>query len=531
MTRRRTLALHAIVLVLLSAYPVSLLLRANLGIVPVAPSGIALILILNLALAGFLVMMLRAVASDIVARMAWTSVVMLLVGLYVAIIQQIAAFGWRVRPDQPLTIACYVMIAVTIATAIVRPRLSRRRDPVPMIVISAVLFSTNTALGVGRILPFESAAGQARWQSTAATLIDTAVQPGFHPRSPARDIYYVILDGFGGSGTLQRLYTVDATAFEGGLTAQGFRVVQDARSNYVQTYLSLASTLNLDYLDGIAAAVGPASTDRFPLAHLIQQNALMALAKRAGYRVIGIGSDYSATEYLSNVDRCICDQHGSSSNVQTLLAASPMFAPFVGPRVIDGHRLKVLTAFSELERAGMSDEPVFVFAHIIAPHPPFVFDEDGTRPNTAPHAWFQDGSAFGGSRADYRQGYRNQVQFLMNRLSAVVESLLRHKGPSPVIVLHGDHGPGMRLDWNSAERTDMDERTSIFAAYRLPGAAQLPYTGMTPINGARLLSNAYFGTDFRPLEDKSYYSSWGRPYALVPISTSSGSRGMNAAQR
>jgi hypothetical protein len=65
----------------------------------------------------------------------------------------------------------------------------------------------------------------------------------------------------------------------------------------------------------------------------------------------------------------------------------------------------------------------------------------------------------------------------------------------------------------------MAERTGIFAAYYLPDATEQPYPGMTPVNGARMLSNAYFGTNFPRIEDKTYFSTWGRPYEFVPVST------------
>jgi hypothetical protein len=58
---------------------------------------------------------------------------------------------------------------------------------------------------------------------------------------------------------------------------------------------------------------------------------------------------------------------------------------------------------------------------------------------------------------------------------------------------------------------------SIFAAYHLPGGAAPPTPGITPVNGARLLANAYLGTHLPPLADRSFFSTWNRPYVFIPV--------------
>jgi hypothetical protein len=87
--------------------------------------------------------------------------------------------------------------------------------------------------------------------------------------------------------------------------------------------------------------------------------------------------------------------------------------------------------------------------------------------------------------------------------------------------MHGDHGPGFSLDWASAERTDLAERLGIFAAFYLPEAREQPYDSITPINGARLVANAYLGANLPRLEDKSFYSTWERPFDFVAVPTPS----------
>jgi hypothetical protein len=162
--------------------------------------------------------------------------------------------------------------------------------------------------------------------------------------------------------------------------------------------------------------------------------------------------------------------------------------------------------------------PKFVFAHIIAPHPPFLFGADG-RPRQSDGAvpfTFSDGDHFLGSRAEYETGYREQTNFVIQRLKRTLETLLKTGGRDSVVVVHGDHGPGRELRWESVEETNVAERFQIFAAYRLPDADG-PLSLESPINVTRTLAREYFGKSLPPVADKSFYSRWSRPFDFVEI--------------
>ena len=517
------LVLHGIAVALLSAYPLSLILRANLGVVPIGASSMLWVLAVDVMMAGALFLALRVATSDVGARASWLGVFFLLFGIYAVVLQLTNALGWPLLPERPRVAIGYTVIIAAIATVAVRPWKIRTRDPIPLLIVGIVLVGTNTAVGVSRAVTFSSVSADegGGWQPAAARLIDQATSgPTGTATRASRDIYYIVMDGFGRADTLGRVYDLDLGDFVAFLNARGFYVASQAQSNYGQTYLSLAATLNLGYLNDVAAAMGRGNSDRTPLSYLIDHNALMTLAKRAGYQVVGIGSDYMATEYLAAADVCQCEQFGSSETEQAVFASTPLMAIALGPRAFNAHRRKVLRAFDDLEQGSGPGTRSFVFAHILAPHPPFVFMPDGNAPEAEGLFMFQDGSHYQGSREEYRQGYRNQAQFVIRRLETVIDSLLDRPGPRPVIVIHGDHGPGLGLDWTSAKRTDMAERMSIFAAYLFPDGREQPYAAITPVNGARLLANDYLGTTLPRLEDKSFFSTWERPFDFLPVSAS-----------
>ncbi len=81
-------------------------------------------------------------------------------------------------------------------------------------------------------------------------------------KSQPPDIYYIILDGYGRSDVLKNEYDYDNSDFLNGLRGLGFYVADCSQSNYAQTQISLASSLNFNYLDALSDHFVRGSEDR-----------------------------------------------------------------------------------------------------------------------------------------------------------------------------------------------------------------------------------------------------------------------------
>jgi hypothetical protein len=65
------------------------------------------------------------------------------------------------------------------------------------------------------------------------------------------------------------------------------------------------------------------------------------------------------------------------------------------------------------------------------------------------------------------------------------------------------------------------ERTSVFAAYLLPGIrAESLADGVTPVNAVRLILRHYFSADMPALPDLTFWSASDRPYLFEPVPAS-----------
>ncbi len=370
-----------------------------------------------------------------------------------------------------------------------------------------------------------------RAQRPAGMEAATSVAPEVEETAPLHitgetlpDIYYIIVDGYGRADMLQALYAFDNGDFVRFLTAQGFYVAAGSQSNYVQTALSLASSLNMRYLEGYP----PQSGDRGPLIQLIQDSRLYRSLAPLGYRLVTVDSGYTPTRLTSAQVFLAPPVRGGLNSYETML-----FLSSAGVVLADAgwvtfpsfgygmHQTLTRYTFETLPQIPSLPGPKLVFIHVMSPHPPFVFDREGN-PITpdSPYVGGLDGSFFYGSLAEYQQGYLEQLQYINTLLRETLPVLQTASETPPIIVLQADHGPGAFLDWNSAEHTCLWERTAILNAYYLPGdGAERLYATITPVNSFRVILDAYFGAELGLLEDVSYYSPWEQPYRFSPVTT------------
>jgi hypothetical protein len=346
---------------------------------------------------------------------------------------------------------------------------------------------------------------------------------GVHP-----DIYYLILDGYGRADVLREIYGYDNSEFMGFLKERGFFVASEARANYCQTVLSLSSSLNLSYIDQMLPGLSPAATSRNPLIQLIRKSQVQGFLESLGYTTIAFSSGYSETE-LRNADIHVSPVNYLSEFQNLILNMTPLsllVARSEHSSFFALHRSRVLSTFERLADMRTPQGPCYVFAHIMTPHPPFVFGENGEAitPSTFPS--YSDGThshRLNKKETDqYIEGYRKQIIFITKKIEGTIDAILARAGEKPIIIIQADHGPGAYLDWKSAEMTNHRERLSILNAYYFPDSDYRGlYEQVTPVNSFRIVFNHFFQTDHAILEDHSYYSRWCQPFQFhnVDLST------------
>ncbi|MDP4267221.1 MAG: hypothetical protein Q8880_07290 [Bacteroidota bacterium] len=321
-----------------------------------------------------------------------------------------------------------------------------------------------------------------------------------------RDIYYIIFDRYGSEKSLKKYYNTDISGFTSELRKRGFYIASDSKANYQGTDYSLVSSLNLDYLGNIDRRFSGNATDMKPLYALLRDYKVWHYLKDAGYSFIHFGSIWQPTSKNNNADMNF--NIGSTEDFKLALYKTTYIYNLGVEWGIYDYRIQqkknILYEFGKLGEMPLIKKTKFVFAHMLIPHPPYVFDNNGN---------FLDENV-----VDNRprvENYRNSVLFANKKILQLVDKLISRSEIKPIIIIQGDEGPyperyenmGKEFQWLKATKEELDEKMRIFNAYYLPGKeTNLLYSNISPVNSFRLIFNMYFNTNYKLLQDKSYFT-------------------------
>lgn len=343
------------------------------------------------------------------------------------------------------------------------------------------------------------------------------------PTAGRPDIYYIILDGYARSDVMQELFNFDTTRFEDHLRRQGFLLAQQSTSNYCQTPLSLSSSLNFEYLDEL---VKGADNDQTILHSLIAENRLARTLRPLGYRFVTFSTGFEPTEIVDS-DHHLSPYHQFTEFQRLLIDQTPIWAflSLADARdMFTQARDRILFLLDRLPKVAEDPRPTLTFAHIVCPHPPFLFGEQGEDIGRRDDTYYlNDGCRYQGFASDpqvYTRSYRDQAVYITRRIEQVVDQILARSPEPPIIILQSDHGSGLRLDQESKEKTDLHERMSILNAYYFPGHNdQGLYPEITPVNSFRVVLNTFFGAKLALLRDRNYFSTWSHPFEFMDVTS------------
>jgi Sulfatase len=316
---------------------------------------------------------------------------------------------------------------------------------------------------------------------------------GGRPSRP--DIYYIMLEEYGGQAGLQKVFGFDNSSFLRALEQRGLYVAHQSTANYPRTSYSLASSLNMEYLDFLTDKLGRDSTGAEPLSRLIKYNRVGEYLKSIGYQYTQIGSWWEPTRLSPIADQNVV--YGGLSEFDRVLYETTALRPVGHEQFRRREWKRVQFAFNAVEHTRPLNGPKFVFAHILVPHSPYVFHPDGR---------YKTPEEVGDESRN--ENYLDQVRYANARVLRMLDVL--QSGPEssrPVVVLQSDEGPfeGAPTAWGTISPNNLVRKFPILNAYYLPGVTPNRLTQLTtPVNSFRVVFGLYFGADLANLPDRNY---------------------------
>ena len=340
------------------------------------------------------------------------------------------------------------------------------------------------------------------------------------PAAELPDIYYIIFDSYERADKLLAYYNYDNSEFITELRHRGFYIVEESRSNYLNTSYSLNTSLNLIYVHELPLK------PFFETLSNLEHNHVSAFLREQGYQIVVFQSGTGDTDkqYADVFIESEVEGERKSRPInpfeQFLLKTSLARLFFVKSddassenlnsnvfitsvnRQLDTRREIISHAFANLPNYADQMGNYFLFSHIYLPHIPFLYG-----PNAEPLQYEENLSTYWYEPPpeNYHEHYGYQIDYLNQEILDTVDHILSQTKKPVVIILQADHGDGNYIDQNGLSQIGVDTRSAIFnAIYFSDGDYTQLYPTLTPVNTFRIVFNHWFGTQYPLVPDKVF---------------------------
>jgi hypothetical protein len=257
----------------------------------------------------------------------------------------------------------------------------------------------------------------------------------------APNVYLFLLDAYARRDVLRELFAYDDGGFLGRLEDRGFVVDEEALASFPLTFLSTMALFEMGHPGDVEAGLGPdvQSWERF----IRGDNATVARFADYGYTFVhSPPGPYAFARCDADVADVCIEADASRGSMGDLELALVGLTPVGDAGMFTPPRTDVTYVLDELEAAD-PDRPFFLFAHVLSPHWPYVYDEDcELRDSPASHEAMSD--------EEVAAAYGQDVRCIGADLEAGIDRILADD-PTAVIVVASDHGSEVLSDWSGPD--------------------------------------------------------------------------------
>ena len=308
------------------------------------------------------------------------------------------------------------------------------------------------------------------------------------------DIYFIVFDEFAGIDVAREYWGYEKIDnFVDFVEEKGFFVVENSQSNSTVTLHQMAQRLNYqEYPLG-----GDVSVYYDP----INNSKVVSYLKSRGYVIVTFDEmkywydtyppmpadyiyDYDKSEQVAGVG-IFFDEFGVLLADKTMLRAFSKYYRAISVNAVffEKHREFIRFTVDELGKLDEIPSPKFIRVHLMLPHNPFIFDENG-KPTS--NFAYQDWNYYFG-----------QYKFTAKVIEDVINNILSNADPEnpPVIIIQSDHGARNNPPESGVALTDYPDKykTHILNILYIPGfdTSQLSQN-MNPTNTFPIIFNYLF---------------------------------------
>jgi hypothetical protein len=328
--------------------------------------------------------------------------------------------------------------------------------------------------------------------------IDHKIISNIHVPDSARKpfIFWIVMDEYSGNTALKKRWHFN-NPLDSVLRTKGFFAADSARSPYNYTHYSLASSLDMTYLNDLSehSVIGFRDIVRGNIS--LRETNTVKLLEKEGYNIHNYtiynieGYPTKGQEFFVNSDVRLLDNQTFPGRVR-----QDLWWKFIKDERVEGlrkeykYRLSLVQDGLEAAKNAVTDnKPSFFMFHYTFTHEPFLYRQDGSLDTAASFDMFPE-------------KYIASINYANDIVTNLVDSIRAiYSGKDLVIILQGDHG------YKYDEKDSLFDQEGCSILYSVYCSDHL-YPAWTntfnSVNTFRVLFNKYFHTDLPLLENHSY---------------------------
>ncbi len=341
------------------------------------------------------------------------------------------------------------------------------------------------------------------------------------------NIIYIVPDRYGNLASLKQNFNFDNSSFYKSLKERSFVTNDESRSNYPFTELSLSSTLNNAYLTYSDENINESS-----LYPLIKNSSAFRKIKDLGYKFYNFDNWWFGSNSISYADYNFMKLNESSLSkpldhlykIQTPIHS--ILKTIFGDREALSQCELMSHYFEEIENiiSSASDQPKFIFAHMLAPHEPYLFNEKGECnldaiqfSNTDPALYSE--IELWESRVDF---YLQYLMFVNKKMLELFDKAKKESSRDFIFVIQSDEGPYPKCflenvsgNYSECSHKDWETKIGIINAMYFSSIGNLDESDLvSPINNFNIIFTKLDKNDY-PKKEHIFYLLYKRDQKMA----------------
>lgn len=316
------------------------------------------------------------------------------------------------------------------------------------------------------------------------------------------DIYFLVFDEYTSSIALKNNFGFNNEKLDSFLIKNKFRILSKSYSNYNYTPFSMASIMNMDYLNKVHDGYVFTTAEYMNCFEQVKKSELIRMLSAMGYDIANY-SIFDLPEHPTQLmeslfpakSRLITDQTlwgRAQKNILWNLFMGRFEVKFLSKNLLYNHlNNNVKTANllkNEINKKASS--PRFVYAHFMIPHPPYYFDSTGKLKPKNEILFYKN----------EKESYLNNLKYANTQIQDLVTDIQQQSNGGAAIILMGDHG--FRYDTTMPKLSRFQNLNAVY----LPGNNyKLFYDSMSAVNEFRVVTNTLFHATIPLLKDSTNY--------------------------